>query len=152
MSKKGQKVHTKKVFKPYTQDQHTLPLSIDSLIPQNHVVRVVNRAIDRMNLEPLFAKYPGGGRSGFHPVMMTKLLVYAYTDRVFSCRRIAKAARENIMYMWLCGGNQPDFMAVNRFRSQRMKEVILDVFAEVIELLVKEEYIKKNTLNWRIIF
>jgi transposase len=130
VSKKGQKVHTKKVFKPYVQEQQTLPLSIDSLIPQNHVVRVVNRAIDRMNLEPLFAKYPGGGRSSFHPVMMTKLLVYAYTDRVFSCRRIAKAARENIMYMWLCGGNKPDFMAINRFRSQRMKEVILDVFAE----------------------
>jgi Transposase and inactivated derivatives len=130
VSKKGQKVHTKKVFKPYVQEQQTLPLSIDSLIPQNHVVRVVNRAIDRMNLEPLFAKYPGGGRSSFHPVMMTKLLVYAYTDRVFSCRRIAKAARENIMYMWLCGGNKPDFMAINCFRSQRMKEVILDVFAE----------------------
>ncbi len=74
MSKKGQKVHTKKVFKPYVQEQQTLPLSIDSLIPQNHVVRVVNRAIDRMNLEPLFAKYPGGGRSSFHPVMMDQII------------------------------------------------------------------------------
>lgn len=142
MSKKGQKVHNKKVFIPYTQDQLTLPLSIDSLIPENHVVRVVNRAIDQMTLEPLFEKYPGGGRSSFHPVMMTKLLVYAYTDKIFSCRRIAKAARENIMYMWLCGGNQPDFMAVNRFRGERMKDIILEVFAEVIDLLVKEKYIK----------
>ncbi len=81
--RKGKKVHTKKVFKPYVQEQQTLPLSIDSLIPQNHVVRVVNRAIDRMNLETLFAKYPGGGRSSFHPVMMTKLLVYAYTGQGF---------------------------------------------------------------------
>jgi transposase len=95
-----------------------------------------------MNLEPLFEKYPGGGRSSFHPLMMTKLLVYAYTDKIFSCRRIAKAARENIMYMWLCGGNQPDFMAVNRFRGERMKDIILKVFAEVIDLLVKEKYIK----------
>lgn len=142
MSKKGQKVHTQKVFIPYTQDQLTLPLSIESLIPENHIVRVVNKAIDQMNLEPLFEKYPGGGRSSFHPVMMTKLIVYAYTDKIFSCRRIAKAARENIMYMWLCGGNQPDFMAVNRFRGERMKDIILDVFAEVIDLLVKENYIK----------
>jgi len=43
------------------KDQLTLPLSIDSLIPEKHVVRVVNRAIDQMNLEPLFEKYPGGG-------------------------------------------------------------------------------------------
>ncbi len=142
MSKKGQRVHNKKVFRPYTQEQLTLPLSIDSLIPENHIVRVVNRAIDQMNLEALLAKYPGGGGSSFHSVMMTKLVVYAYTDKIFSCRRIAKAARENIMYMWLCGGNTPDFMAVNRFRSERMKDIILEVFAEVIELLVREEYLK----------
>lgn len=142
MSKKGQKVHNKTVFIPYTQDQLTLPISIDSLIPNNHVVRVVNKAIDQMNLEPLLAKYPGGGRSSFNPAMMTKLLVYAYTDKIYSCRRIAKAARENIMYMWLCGGNTPNFMAINRFRSERMKDVILEVFAEVVELLVQEDYIK----------
>lgn len=142
MSKKGQKVHDKKVFIPYMQNQLTLPMTIESLIPKNHIVRVVNRAIDQMNLQPLLAKYPGGGRSSFNPIMMTKLLIYAYTDKTFSCRRIAKAARENIMYMWLCGGNKPDFMAVNRFRSERMKDVILEVFAEVVDLLEKENYIK----------
>lgn len=142
MSKKGQKVHDKKVFIPYEQNQLVLPMSVDSLIPKNHVVRVVNRAIDQMNLEPLLAKYPGGGRSSYNPIMMTKLLIYAYTDKIFSCRRIAKAARENIMYMWLCGGTTPDFMAVNRFRSERMKEIILEVFAEVVDLLAKEKYIQ----------
>lgn len=142
MSKKGQKVHNKKVFIPYMQNQLTIPMTVDSLIPENHVVRVVNKAIDQMDLEPLLAKYPGGGRSSFNPIMMTKLLVYAYTDKIFSCRRIAKAARENIMYMWLCGGNKPDFMAVNRFRSERMKDVIIKVFAEVVDLLEKEKYIK----------
>jgi Transposase and inactivated derivatives len=142
VSRKGEKVHNKKVFIPYSQNQLTLPMTVDSLIPEKHVVRIVNSAIDQMDLEPLFAKYPGGGRSSFNPVMMTKLLVYAYTDKIYSCRRIAKAARENIMYMWLCGGNQPDFMAVNRFRSERMKDVIIEVFAEVVDLLVREKYIK----------
>jgi len=142
MSKKGQRVHDKKLFRPYNQEQLMLPMSIESLIPENHVVRVVNSAIDKMDLEALLAKYPGGGRSSYNPVMMTKLLIYAYTDKIFSCRRIAKAARENIIYMWICGGNQPDFMAVNRFRSERMKDVILEVFAEVVDLLAKEKYIK----------
>jgi len=31
---------------------------------------------------------------------------------------------------------------INRFRSERMKDVILEVFAEVVELLVQENYIK----------
>lgn len=142
MSGRGQKVHDKKVFKPYNQDQLMMPMSIESLIPKDHVVRVVDRAIDKMSLEPLLQRYPGGGNSSYNPVMMLKLVVYAYTDKIFSCRRIAKCARENIMYMWLCGGNTPSFMAVNRFRSERMKGIILEVFAEVIDLLVKEKYIQ----------
>jgi len=46
-----------------------LTLSIDSLIPENHIVRIVNKAINQMNLESLVAKYPGGDRSSHHPVM-----------------------------------------------------------------------------------
>ncbi|MCB8818463.1 transposase [Desulfosporosinus sp. SRJS8] len=108
------------------QNQLTLQISIESLIPNDHVVRVVNKAVDQMNLKPILAKYPGGGRSSYNPVMMIKLLVYSYTDKIFSCRRIAKAAREN------------------RFRSERMKETILKVFAEVVALLVRENYIKSE--------
>lgn len=142
MGRKGQRVHDKVVFKPYNQNQLSLPIDLESLIPPNHMVRVINEAINQMKLEPLFAKYPGGGRSSFHPVMMTKLITYAYADKNFSSRRIEKAARENIMYMWLCGGNAPDFKTINTFRSERMKDIILDVFSEVVELLIKQKYIK----------
>lgn len=46
------------------------------------------------------------------------------------------------MYMWLCGSNVPDFKTINTFRSERMKDIILDVFSEVVELLIKQGYIK----------
>ncbi len=59
--------------------------------------------------EPLFAKYPGRGRASFHPVMMIKLTVYAYADKIYSSRRIEKTVRENIMYTWLRGGSSSDF-------------------------------------------
>lgn len=57
MSKPGQKVHNKVVFKEYNQKQLSLPIDLESLIPANHMVRVINSAIDQMNLEPLLAKY-----------------------------------------------------------------------------------------------
>ncbi|WP_242966888.1 transposase [Desulfosporosinus sp. FKA] len=142
MSKPGKKVHNQVVFKEYNQNQLSLPMDLECLIPPSHMVRVVNSAIDQMNLEPLLAKYPEGGRSSYHPVMMTKLLTYAYTDKIFSSRRIEKAARENIMYMWLCGGNSPDFKTINTFRGERMKDVLVEIFSEVVELLHKQGYIK----------
>jgi transposase len=142
MSSAGRKVHDQVVFKPYQQHQTQLPFDLESLIPANHKVKIVNHAIDQMNLDALLAKYPGGGSSSFHPVMMTKLIIYAYTDKIYSSRRIEKAARENILYMWLCGGNTPDFKTINSFRSERMKDVIENVFGEVVDFLLREGFIK----------
>lgn len=130
-------------FKPYEQHQlPLLPINIDTLIPENHMVRVVDRAIENMNTEPLFARYPGGGTSAYNPVMMLKVIVYAYADKIYSSRKIAKATRENINFMWLTGNVQLDFMTINRFRSERLRGVIDDIFTEVVDLLLREEYIK----------
>lgn len=129
-------------FIPYQQDQITmLPPSLEELIPEHHIVRVVNRAIDSINLSGLAAKYNGGGRSSYNPVMMLKVIIYAYVDKIYSCRKIEKACRENVMYMWLSGGSKPDFITINRFRGERMKGVLLDVFTEVVALLADEGYI-----------
>ena len=119
-----------------------LPPSIEELIPEDHLVRVVNRVVDKIDIQPLMAKYVGGGSSAYHPRMMLKVLVYAYTQRVYSSREIAKALRENINYMWISGGNKPDFRSLNGFRGERMKDVIEEVFYAAVELLIEEGYIK----------
>jgi len=130
-------------FKPYTQAQPSLiPPSWEELISANHLVRVVNRAVEGMDLEGLLRKYKGGGTSSYHPRMMLKVLVYAYTQRVYSSRQIAKALRENVNFMWLSGGNRPDFRTINAFRGEKMKGVIEAVFTSVLELLVEEGYVK----------
>jgi transposase len=50
--------------------------------------------MDGMELESLFSIYDGGGASSYSPVMLLKALVYAYTQKVYSSRRIAKQIRE----------------------------------------------------------
>lgn len=130
-------------FKPYEQHQLSiLPIDLETLIPENHMVRIVDRAIESMNTKPLFDRYPGGGTSSYHPVMMLKVIIYAYADKIYSSRKIAKATRENINFMWLTGNVQLDFMTINRFRSERLQGIIDKIFTEVVELLLREQYIK----------
>lgn len=131
------------VFKPYIQHQmHLMPPSYDELIEADHLVRVVNRVIDQLDLSALLARYKGGGASSYHPVMLLKVLVYAYCKKIYSSRKIAAALRESIHFMWLSGGNQPDFRTINDYRGSRMKGVIDEVFAEVLEYLIDEKYVK----------
>ncbi|TVX99405.1 transposase, partial [Paenibacillus cremeus] len=94
----------------YTMDQLCLPMDLEEDIPQNHLVRVVNAAVN--------------GRDSYHPKMLTKVIIYAYTQQIYSSRQIAKAVRENIMFMWIAGRQRPDFRTINRFRSERMKTVL----------------------------
>lgn len=130
------------VFKEYeTKQQMLLPPSLDELIPDDHVVRVVDDTIDHIDVDSLISAYPGGGSSAYHPVMMFKVLVFAYTQKIYSSRQIAKALRENILFMWLSGNNTPDFRTINRFRSGRLKETLKDLFASMTELLITEGYV-----------
>src|SRR4030066_291271 len=123
------------VFKPYAQGQLQLPTDLEELIPEKHVVRGVHAAIERIDLRRLMSRYKGGGTSSYHPRMMLKVLVYAYTQRLYSSRQIAKALRENVYFMWLSGNSRPDFRTLNRFRGEVMKGILGDVFASVLELL-----------------
>jgi len=137
--------HQQVTFKPYAQAQMMLPTSLEELIPADHLVRVVNRVIDELDLGGLMRLYKGGGTSSYHPRMMLKVLVYAYTQRAYSSRQIAKALRENVNFMWLSGGNRPDFRTLNSFRGSKMRAVVGEVFAEVLEYLVDQGYIRLET-------
>jgi len=76
--------------------------------------------------------------------MLTKVIIYAYTQRIYSSRQIAKAVRENIMFMWLAGRQRPDFRTNIRFRSERMKDVLETVFTGVLPLAPPDTKSKPN--------
>lgn len=131
------------VFKTYNMGQISLiPRDIEEEIPQNHMVRRVNEAVEQIEMKAVYERYKGGGTSSYHPKMMLKVLIYAYSEQIYSSRKIAKALRENIYFMWLSGNNHPDFHTINRFRGEILKETIGSIFGSVIKLLVEGGYVK----------
>ncbi|MGF9714109.1 transposase [Paenibacillus naphthalenovorans] len=65
-------------------------MDLEEDIPAGHLVRIVNDAVNRLDDNIFAAAYPGGGRDSCHPKMLTKVIVYAYTQRIYSSRQIAK--------------------------------------------------------------
>lgn len=128
---------SKVVFKNYHHNQNLLlPPSLEELIEPNHPVRVVNQVIDSINAGPLLDRYKGGGTSSYHPRMLLKVLVYSYMCNNYSSRKMESALKENIHFMWLSGMSRPDHNTLNRFRSERLKDVLKEIFAQVVMLLV----------------
>jgi len=126
-------------FKEYAQNQIMLiPPSLEEMIDKNHPVRIVNQVIDQIDIDPLFVKYKGGGTSSYHPRMLLKVVVFSYLSNLYSSRRMETPLKENIHFMWISGMNTPDHNTINRFRSERLKLVLKQVFGQVVELLVAE--------------
>jgi transposase len=123
-----------------------LPSDIGSLIPDNHLVRVVDKVINQIRLTPLLETYKGGGTSSYSPRIMLKILTYAYIERIYTNRRIEKALRENINLMWISGMSTPDYTTIHNFRSKRMKEAVEDVFGSIVEILIGSGYVKAENL------
>lgn len=128
----------RQIFKPYEQKQSMLlPPSLEEMIPVGHLVRVVDEMIERIDKRILEGQYEGGGTSAYDPGMLLKVIIYGYTQRVFSSRGIAKELRENVNYMWLSGMSRPDYRTINRFRGKVMKAVIDEVFYGIVEQLLE---------------
>jgi Transposase and inactivated derivatives len=125
------KVTTKAVFKEYNQNQiQLLPPSLEDLIPENDLVRVVNQVVEKVDLSSLINQYEGGGASAYHPKMLTKVLLYGYSMKIYTGRKIARALRQDIHFMWLAAYQRPDFRTINLFRSGILKETIEELFKQ----------------------
>ncbi|MBW8687911.1 IS1182 family transposase [Chitinophaga rhizophila] len=137
------KAKTKQVFKQYSPNQNLLlPPNLEELIDSHHLVRVINGIVDSMDLTTILNSYMGGGTSAYHPRMMIKILLYAYAVKIYTGRRIAKALRQDITFMWLVAYNRPDFRTINNFRSGVLKTTIEELFKQMLDFLLTKEYIK----------
>lgn len=74
--------------------------------------------------------------------MLLKVIIYVYTQRIYSGRVIAKNLRENIYFMWISAKNTPNFRTINNFRSKHLKNEIDTIFANVTALLYELGHIK----------
>lgn len=128
-------------FRPYIPNQTVLfPQRIDENIAADDPVRIVNAVVDNLNLDNFKKLYKEMGRSVYHPKMMLKVIIYAYMNNIYSCRKIEKLLLRDIHYIWLAGHEHPDFITINRFRN-RVKEEINNVFTQLVLVLADKRFI-----------
>lgn len=121
-------------FKEYHQHQIMLmPPSLDDKVPGDHLARYISKVVDTLEISEIEAGYSELGCHAYHPRMLLKVLVYGYSIGVRSSRRMQKALREDVVFMWLCGMQEPDFRTISDFRKDRLKD-IKKIFNQVLAI------------------
>ncbi|CAC7671926.1 transposase for IS1272 [Staphylococcus aureus] len=72
------------MYKNYNMTQLTLPIETSVRIPQNDISRYVNEIVETIPDSEFDEFRHHRGATSYHPKMMLKIILYAYTQSVFS--------------------------------------------------------------------
>lgn len=125
-----------KTFRPWhIDDVWLLPASIHDFVPAGHVAHFIRDTVrEGLDLGALLASYDDErGYPPYQPAMMTALLLYAYSQGIYSSRRIARACEERVDFMAVTGLNKPDFRTISEFRRRHL-EALKGLFQQVLRL------------------
>lgn len=118
--------------------QLSLTMDIQVYIAPHDPVRLLNQLLEGLDYKKLLSTYSDQGRNSVvPPVIMFKILVYAYMNRAFSSREIQRLCQRDIHFIWLLNGYPaPSHHTINRFRKHHLSDGILeDLFDQWIERL-----------------
>lgn len=139
------------------RNQGTLfPVVFDDLVPGDHMCRVVDAFVGRLNMEKLGferAEPAITGRPGYDPRDFLKLYLYGYLNQIRSSRRLETECRRNVELMWLLGRLYPDHKSIAEFRRLH-KDAIVAAGAELVRFardcgLIRGEWIAIDGSKFR---
>lgn len=130
----------------YKEQDWLLPPSIEELIPEDHICFLIEALVDSMDFSSFDLKYAGAGHPAYHPRILLKILLMGVMDRVRSSRRLAKNARENIVYIYLSEKLTPDFRTISDFRKDNPK-IVKEAFRYTVELGKQEGLLDLSHLS-----
>lgn len=153
-----------KTFRSYDMNQQLLlPPDLRAWLPADHLALYISDVVESLNLTAILNAYEEGdgrGRPPYHPVMMTKLLVYGYCSGRMSSRKIEQATYDDVAFRVLACNQQPDHDSIAAFRKRHLPE-LAKLFVQILDLcqragLVKLGHvavdgtkIKANASKWR---
>lgn len=135
------------MFKYYNMNDVVLPLDLSHVVEENDVARAVNEMVESIPDEALDVFDQDTGRPAYHPKMMMKVILCAYTQSCFSGRKIEALLKDSVRMMWLAQGYTPSYRTINRFRVHPdVKDLLRQCFVQFRCTLIEEEEIDHEAI------
>jgi len=113
---------------------------LDDLVPQDHLLRKIDRFLDLSDLrEHLAPYYSHTGRPSIDPELMIRMLIIGYCLGIRAERRLCEEVKLNLAYRWFCRlsieDTVPDHSTFSKNRHGRFREAetLRFVFEQVLQ-------------------
>lgn len=92
--------------------------NVFDLLPSDHDCFVYEDIFSQIDTSILENKYSMLGQHAYHPRLITAILIYSYSQGIFSSRKIEKRCREDLSFMYISHANCPNFRVLSDFRKE----------------------------------
>lgn len=134
-----------KRFRACSFDQpFLLPPSLQDWLPEDHLARFIADVMNELDLSAIYAEYDrkdGRGLSAYHPLLLTRLLLYGYCIGVTSSRRIERATYDDLAFRYLAADQHPDHDTIASFRQHHLA-ALAGLFVQALRLCQKAGLVK----------
>jgi transposase len=128
-------------YKYYDYSQSVLiPVSLEEQLMPGTLEFAIHTLVEtRIDTSIFEARYSNDetGRLAYDPKILLKVVLFGYSRGLLSSRQIERACRENVTFMALSCGEQPDHSTIAAFVSS-MEEEIKPIFRDVLWVCEEE--------------
>lgn len=133
-------------FKPYSYRQKLMiPIDLSEQLQPGTFEFALNRIIDDLDLSAFAHRFQNDetGAPAYDPAILLKIVLFAYSRGITSSRQIARACRENVVFMALAADSHPHFTTIAGFIASLGAE-ITPLFRNVLLICSREGLIGKQ--------
>ena len=124
-------------FRPYDQEQRFfVEVSRRDFFDGAHPAHIIDRVVESLDLGEIYEDYSHEGNPAYHPMMMLKVLFYAYYIGVMSSRTIWDCVINRADFIYLAAGQVPNFRTINAFRLRHLSK-LGSLFTQIVLLCTR---------------
>jgi len=110
--------------------------NVFDLLPSDHPCYVYEDIFEQLDTSSVEKQFSVRGQNAYHPRLITAILIYAYSQGVFSSREIEKKCHEDLSFMFISHFNCPNFRVLSDFRKDNY-EYFKDCFKQSVLLAME---------------
>ena len=142
------------MLKHQSTQQEIEMVTLESLVPKDHLVRKIDKAINldfiRDRVAHLYC--PDNGRPALDPVVFFKLLLLGYLFGIRSERQLMRDVEVNVAYRWYIGYSLtqkvPDASTLSQTRRRRFSDntIYQDIFEEIVRVAMMNKMVDGDVI------
>lgn len=120
-------------FKKYDiGEEISVQINLSNYLPTDHMCRQIEKIVSELKLDIIESTYSGIGQNAYHPKMLLSLIFYGYAVGIRSGRKLSKACKEDLAFMYLSKGYQISKSVINDFRKANYSH-FTNLFNQVLQ-------------------